>query len=100
MRTQRRRVRPKPSTLPWLGGVNISVDFDDISRALKVSPKQVKEANEASQSMGCGTPFRSDGMFVAGRKNKARYMREINKRADDKGQKKLVNFDGGYSDVI
>ena len=72
----------------------------DISRALKVHPSQVVEANQVAQDMGCGTPFRDDGMYVDNRPNKRRYMDELNKRADDAGEDKLVNFDGGYGDAI
>jgi hypothetical protein len=75
------------------------VDIDDISRSLKVHPKQAAEANAAAQKMGCGTPFRKDGMFVGGRRAKARYMREMNKRREDHGQDRMVNYDGGYGDV-
>lgn len=96
----RKRVRrPKPSTLPWAGGSSVMVDFDDMSRALKVHPKQAKKANEEARKMGCGEPFRKDGMFIGGRRNKARYMRELNKRREDRGQDRMVNYDGGYGDV-
>lgn len=97
MRTRRRRP-PKRTTLPS-GVPNVAHDRPDLSRALKVHPSQVVEANEVAQSMGCGTPFHGDGMFVDTRNNKARYMKEINTRADDRGEDRLVNFDGGHGDV-
>lgn len=79
--------------------VAASLEKRDISRALKVAPKQAKRANEIAQEMGCGTPFRKDGMFEATRACKNRYMQEINRRAADNGQQRLVNFDGGFGDV-
>ena len=74
-------------------------DKVDESRALRVHPSQVAEANGVAQSMGCGAPFRDDGMFEDSRSNKANYMREVNKRAEDRGEARFVNFDGGYRDV-
>ena len=77
----------------------VAAERKDISRALKVHPKQVAEANELAQKMGCGTPFRKSGMWVGTRSQKRRYMEEVNRRAVDLGQERLVNFDGGYRDV-
>jgi hypothetical protein len=96
--SSRRRRPPKRTTLSF-GVPNVAHDRLHQSRALKVHPSQVAEANEVAQSMGCGAPFHKDGMFVDTRANKARYMREINTRADDRGEDRLVNFDGGYGDV-
>ena len=82
-----------------LAAPRVANDVRDISRALKVHPDQVAESNEVSQGMGCGAPFRKDGMYVDTRTNKKRYMQEINRRAADAGDDKLVNFDGGYGDL-
>ncbi len=70
----------------------------DVSRALAVGRSQIAEANAAAQAMGCGAPFRADGKFEATRSEKAKYMRELNKRREDQGQSRFVNFDGGYGD--
>ncbi len=70
----------------------------DISRALAVGRSQIAEANEVAQGMGCGAPFRDDGKFEGTRSEKAKYMRELNKRRVDSGQERLVNHDGGYGD--
>ncbi len=70
----------------------------DESRALRVGGGQIAEANEAAKAMGCGEPFRDDGMFEGTRTDKKRYMQEINRRREDRGEPRLVNFDGGYGD--
>ena len=70
----------------------------DVSNALRVGPSQIAEANAAAQAMGCGTPFGADGKPRFTRTEKARYMREINKRREDQGQERFVNHDGGYGD--
>ncbi len=70
----------------------------DVSRALAVGRSQIAEANEAAQGMGCGAPFRADGKFEGTRSEKKRYMRELNRRREDQGQARFVNFDGGYGD--
>jgi len=82
-----------------LAAPRIAKSGTDISRALKVHPKQVADANKAAQSMGCGTPFRKDGMYVDTRANKNRYLRELNTRRADQGEDRMVNFDGGFGDV-
>ena len=61
-------------------------------------PDQVEKANEVAKSMGCGEPFRPDGMFEASRSTKTRYRKELNKRLSDQGETEIVNFDGGYGD--
>ncbi len=70
----------------------------DISRALAVGRSQIAEANEVAQGMGCGAPFRDDGKFEGTRAQKKRYMQELNRRRQDLGQPRLVNFDGGHGD--
>ena len=72
----------------------------DVSRSLRVGKKQIAKANQVAQEMGCGTPFRKDGMFEGTRTEKKRYMREINRRRADHGQDRFVNLDGGYGDEI
>lgn len=72
----------------------------DVSRSLRVGKRQIAEANKAAQEMGCGSPFRSDGMFGGTRSQKKRYMQEINRRRADHGQDRFVNLDGGYGDEI
>jgi len=67
------------------------------SRALKVHPSQVAEANEVAKSMGCGTPFGRDGMFEASRSQTKRYVEALNRRRGD-GEARIVNYDGGYGD--
>jgi hypothetical protein len=71
-----------------------------VSRALRVGQKQLAEANEVAQAMGCGAPFRADGMFEGTRTEKKRYMQELNRRRADQGEPRLVNFDGGHGDEI
>lgn len=70
----------------------------DVSRSLRVGKKQIAEANRIAQEMGCGTPFRSDGMFEATRSEKTKYMKEVNRRRVDRGEPRVVNLDGGYGD--
>ena len=70
----------------------------DASNALRVGRTQIAEANAAAQAMGCGTPFGADGKPRFTRTEKAKYMREINKRREDQGQDRYVNHDGGYGD--
>jgi hypothetical protein len=71
----------------------------DISRALRVGRKQIPEANRIAKEMGCGTPFRAnDGMFEATGTEKKKYLKEHNRRRDDRGEQRIVNLDGGYSD--
>ena len=70
----------------------------DVSHALRVGKRQIAQANEAAQEMGCGTPFRANGLFEGSRAEKKRYMKEINRRRADQGEPRLVNFDGGYGD--
>lgn len=94
MRRRRKRV-PKRSKLAC---PRVAKALVGESRALKVHPSQVAEANQVAQSMGCGAPFRRDGMYEDSRANKKRYMRELNRRAVDNGQDRIVNFDGGYGD--
>lgn len=89
------RRRLLQSSLP---SPNIASAPSGESRALRVHPSQAAEANEVAQGMGCGTPFRADGMFVGNRAEKRRYMKEINRRAVDRGEDRIVNFDGGYGD--
>jgi len=72
----------------------------DKSRALRVGKRQIAEANRAAEEMGCGAPFGSDGMFEGSRGEKKRYMQELNRRRADRGEPRLVNFDGGYGDEI
>ena len=72
----------------------------DVSRSLRVGKNQIAEANEVAQGMGCGTPFRADGMFEGTRAQKKRYMREINRRRADHGEPRFVNLDGGHGDEI
>ncbi len=98
----KRKKRPDLShlrtTLPF-GSVMVQKDPIIRSRALQVHPSQVAEANRVSQEMGCGTPFASDGMFVARRSETKRYVEEINRRRGE-GEARIVNFDGGYGDPI
>jgi len=69
------------------------------SRALRVGKNQIAEANEFAQEVGCGTPFRADnGYFEADRNTAKRFIQEGNKRRVDKGEPRVVNFDGGYGD--
>ena len=71
----------------------------DISRSLRAGKSQLAEANEFAQEVGCGTPFRAeDGIFVGDRNTKKRFMQESNKYRADRGEPRLVNFDGGYGD--
>ena len=70
----------------------------DISRSLRVGTNQLAEANEVAQTMGCGTPFRADGMYEGTRAEKKRYMQELNRRRVDQGEPRLVNLDGGHGD--
>ena len=70
----------------------------DISRSLRAGRSQIPEANRVAQEMGCGTPFRADGMFEATRSEKKRYMQEINRRRVEQGQPRVVNLDGGHGD--
>ena len=72
----------------------------DISRALAVRPKQVREANRVAQEMGCGAPFRADGMWEGTRQEKRKYMKELNRRRANLGLPKLVNLDGGHGDEL
>ena len=86
----------KPSTLfgvPAVVGLKV-----DVSRALRAGPSQLAEANDFAQSVGCGAPFRSDGMFESDRNTKKRFIQESNKRRVDHGESRVVNFDGGYGD--
>lgn len=70
------------------------------SRALRAGKNQIAEANEYAQSIGCGSPFRADnGYFEADRNTTKRFIQEGNKRRDDLGEPRVVNFDGGYGDV-
>ena len=71
---------------------------NDISRALRVTPGQAAEANRVAREMGCGNPFRVDGMFEGTRNEKKKYMRELNRRREDRGESRIVNYDGGYGD--
>ena len=68
------------------------------SNALAVGPSQIADANEFAQSVGCGTPFGSNGKPVMDRATKKRYMQALNERRVDQGEQRLVNFDGGYGD--
>ena len=70
----------------------------DVSNALAVGRSQIEEANQFAQSIGCGSPFGADGKPVMDRATKKRYLRELNKRRDDTGEPRVVNFDGGYGD--
>ena len=70
----------------------------DVSRSLRVGKRQIAEANRAAEAMGCGAPFRDDGMFEGSRAEKKRYMQEVNRRRADQGEPRVVNFDGGYGD--
>ena len=72
----------------------------DISRSLRVGRTQIPEANQVAQEMGCGAPFRADGMFEGTRSEKKRYMQEINRRRVDQGESRMVNLDGGHGDEI
>ena len=80
-----------------LASANVLKDPEIQSRAMKVHPSQVKEANEVAQEMGCGAPFRADGMCVLRRSQMKRYIGEINRRRGE-GEARMVNFDGGYGD--
>ena len=84
--------RKKPVSVPM-----VLKDPTISSRALKVHPSQVAEANRMAHEMGCGTPFRSDGMLEARRSEVKRYVNEINRRRGD-GEARIVNYDGGYGD--
>jgi len=68
-----------------------------VSRALGVQPWQVTEANEHARKMGCGTPFREDGLFEGSREAVKRYVKEVNRERPD-GEARIVNYDGGYGD--
>lgn len=81
-----------------LGAPALVGQKSDVSHALRVGKRQIAEANQVAQEMGCGTPFRSDGMFEGTRAQKKRYMRELNRRRADQGEPRVVNFDGGYGD--
>jgi hypothetical protein len=70
----------------------------DISHALSVSRETAAEANSQARSMGCGNPFRSDGTFEGTRSEKKKYMKELNRRRMDRGESRIVNYDGGYGD--
>jgi hypothetical protein len=92
----KRKPKGKPSTLfavPAIVGLKV-----DISRALRAGKSQIAEANAFAQSVGCGAPFRPDGIFEADRNTKNRFIRESNKRRVDQGEPRVVNFDGGYGD--
>jgi hypothetical protein len=91
----RKNPSPKRSTfgVPALVG-----QVSGVSRALRVGKKQLPKANEFAQSVGCGTPFRSDGMFEGTRSEKKKYMQELNRRRADQGEPRLVNLDGGHGD--
>ncbi len=87
--------KPKRSKL---GCPAIVGQVSGLSRSLRVGKTQIPEANRVAQEMGCGAPFRQDGMFEGTRTGMKRYMREINRRRVDLGEPRLVNFDGGYGD--
>ena len=95
-RTRRnwRKNQSKLFGVPALTGIKT-----DISRALRVGENQIAKGNEFAQSVGCGSPFRSDGNFEADSNTKKRYLRELNKRRVDAGEPRVVNFDGGFGDV-
>ncbi len=91
--------RKNPSPKRATFGVPATVgQVSDVSRALRVGKSQLPKANEAAQDMGCGAPFRADGMFEGTRAEKKRYMQELNRRRADHGEPRLVNFDGGHGD--
>lgn len=92
-RNKLRLLRSKKFGVPGLTGLK-----QDASGALRVGKNQIEAANDYAASMGCGRPFGADGKPVMDRATKKRYMRELNKRRDDQGEKPLVNFDGGYGD--
>ncbi len=92
---RRKGKRSKKFAAPALVGQR-----SDVSRSLRVGKKQIAEANQVAQEMGCGTPFRKDGMFEGTRTEKKRYMQEINRRRADHGQDRFVNLDGGYGDEL
>ena len=91
----RKNPSPKRSTF---GVPAVVGQVSDVSRSLRVSKKQLPEANKVAQEMGCGTPFRSDGMYEGTRAEKKRYMQELNRRRVDQGEPRLVNLDGGHGD--
>lgn len=95
VKSKHRRL-PKPTALS-LAGARVAKNPTIRSRALKVHPSQVAEANEVAQGMGCGAPFKNNGMFVDTRSNTKRYVEEINRRRGE-GEARLVNFDGGHGD--
>ncbi|MFH0981688.1 MAG: hypothetical protein V2A79_09135 [Planctomycetota bacterium] len=68
------------------------------SMFLRVGKGQIRKANEAAKTMGCGEPYGADGKFVGSRAEKKRYMQEINRRRADLGEPRFVNFDGGHGD--
>lgn len=97
----KRKAKRKPKKRSKLFGAPATVGQKvDVSRSLRVGKKQIAKANEVAQKMGCGTPFRKDGMFQATRAQKKRYMQEINRRRADLGEPRVVNHDGGYGDEI
>ena len=98
MRLRKRACRPKRTSLA-IAGVKVLKDPEQPSRAMKVHPSQVKEANEAAAKMGCGAPYRRDGMCVLRRRKMKKYIEEINRRRGE-GEARMVNFDGGYGDPI
>jgi len=95
-----KRKKPKVKRSSVFGVPAIVGQKIDVSYALRVGKRQIVKANEAAVSMGCGEPFRSDGLFEGTRSQKKQYMREINRRRVNQGQDRLVNFDGGYGDEI
>jgi len=98
MARKKQRLNFKPSKL--FGAPAIVGQRSDISRSLRVGRTQIAAANRAAQEMGCGAPFRADGHWEGTRAEKARYMREINRRRVDNGRERFVNLDGGYGDEI
>jgi hypothetical protein len=91
-------VKRKAKKSKLFGTTTIVGQKSDISRSLKVGRSQISEANRVAQEIGCGTPFRADGMFVGTRSQKKKYMKEINRRRVDQGEPRFVNLDGGYGD--
>jgi hypothetical protein len=87
----------KPSTLfavPAIVGLKVG-----LHRSLRAGRSELAKANAYAQSVGCGTPFSAaDGIFRADRNTTNRFLRESNKRRVDKGEPRVVNFDGGYGD--
>jgi hypothetical protein len=87
-------LRSKKFSVPGVVGIR-----EDPSGALRVGKDQINDANDFAESVGCGTPFGSDGKPVMDRNQKKKYMEERNKQAADLGQPPIVNFDGGYGDA-